>query len=209
MKKLLLFLLLLVLAITNVFDSSDPPRVRQEITDPKEYLNVNRYVKLKREQFFTEGELTPGFLPDSFEDSQVQDYLYWYQCALFGDPNYAISITLSYPTKDEYNAVREIILGRGGTLLSSGKNEIWCTERAAVSTKELVEYPLLDGCMYWLEYAYLDEAKGCVTYTEAYLWEGQIHPERIDAEILEIYNLWIAEANENAKPAGTESETIS
>ena len=110
-RKLLVFVVLFVIP-TLLGGCSDPPIGTELIDNPTRYMTVNQYVRELREKFVEEKRITEGFLPSKLDTEKTTEYQYWYECALFGDPRYAITVTVQLPDEEalqkERNRIKQL-----------------------------------------------------------------------------------------------------
>ena len=190
MKKIKKAVIVIALSIvaTVLITCCDPP-AREEIHDkPQKYLKVNRYVRKLREEFTEEGRITEGFLPLRIDTNQTVEYLYWYHCALFGDPNYAITVTIHFPDKSsllgEINRIEDL---DGFTEIRNEDYLIVAGKRLLEKVEAFFDPPVEDGTRYSIEYVIISMNDRTITYTELCIWENQILHKTIESQLRTIY----------------------
>ncbi len=187
-RKGVLILFVLLLAVYLLLFFGEPP-IREELkTDPREYLKTNRYVKGLREEFAEEGSITDGFFPSQINAEQTVSYRYWYACALLGDPNYAITVTIQFPTDEALQRERERINDlEGFSETVSDDSVIIGGKRIFKQLEGFFEPPVLDGSRYTMEYAIISMENRTITYSEVCIWENQIIDETIKSQLKLVY----------------------
>lgn len=185
--KVVSILFVLLLAVYLLLFFGEPP-IRQELeTDPQNYLKTNRYVKGLRKELAEKGSITDGFLPSQLDAEQTVSYRYWYSCALLDD-NYAITVTIQFPTDEALQRERKRILDlEGFSETVSDDSVIIGVESDLERLKGLFEPPLYDGIRYTVEYAIVSPENRRITYSEVYICEGQIIDETIESQLKLIY----------------------
>lgn len=191
MKSFIIILCVLIVLILSTFFLlfyGNPP-IREEVDDkPQNYLNVNHYVSSLRDELSESGRITVGFLPSQIEEAQTIEYLYWYSCAVFGDPNYAISVTLFFPTDETLFGEIDRIKGLEGFEETANDDYIIIGGKELFrKTEAFFEPPVLDGTMYTMEYAIVSTKNQTITYSELCIWENQIIHDKIDAQLNLVY----------------------
>lgn len=190
MKGLKVVIVILILFVTAyLLMSCGEPPIREEVdTNPQNYMKTNRYVKGLREEFAEEGRITDRFLPSQMNKEQTISYLYWYACALLGDPNYAITVTIQFPTDEALQRERERINDlEGFSETVSDDSIIIGGKRIFKQLEGFFEPPVLDGSMYTMEYAIISMENRTITYSEVCIWENQIIDERIGSQLKLVY----------------------
>ncbi len=155
-------------------------------TGANEYPHVNRYVSKLRAELPRIGIADEQFILDQTK-AEIDQYTYWYSCLFFGDPCYAISIAANYANEEDYYSALSKVLNLDG-MYPDDSTYVWCSEATFNRLPELIEYPVRDGVPYLLEYVFFDPNDKKITFTETYLWEGQIRLEMIDEQIQIVYN---------------------
>lgn len=187
MNKHIALTILIVIAHLLV-SCSDPP-VKEEVeVEPQNYLKVNPYVKDLREEFLKEGRITAAFLPSQIDTGKTVEYLYWYNCAILGNPNYAVTVTVQFLTdetlQDEIVRIKEL---EGFTELIYNDYVIIEGKGLSEKLKGFFEPPVLDGSRYVMEYAIVSTKNRTMTYSEICIWENQRVQEKIDAQLNLLY----------------------
>jgi len=183
------FVWVALIAAAFFLASCDDPPIREEVEfNEQNYFKVNRYVSGLREKFIKDNRITAGFFPSQFDKDQTVEYLYWYSCAIFGDPNYAISVTVQFPTDEallcERNRIKEL----------DGFTENFYNDSIIIGGKDLsiklagfFEPPVLDGSRYTMEYAIASPKNRTITYSELSIWENQIIHDKIRSQLNLVY----------------------
>lgn len=167
--------MVVIVIVAHLLISYGEPPIREEVeVNAKNYLKVNRYVSGLREEFARDGRITTGFFPSQIDKEQNVEYLYWYSCAIFGDPNYAISVTVQFPTNEtllsERNRIKEL---DGFTETIFDDYVIIGGKDLSIQIDSFFEPPVLDGSMYTMEYAIVSTKNRTITYSELCIWENQ------------------------------------
>ena len=178
----------LVVAAFFLISCGDPP-IREEVEfNTQNYLKVNRYVSELREEFNKDGRITAAFFPSQIDKEHTVEYLYWYACAIFGDPNYAISVTVQFPTDEAFLSERNRIKEFDGFaetiyddyIIIGGKD-------LSIQLEGFFEPPVLDGSRYTMEYAIVSMKNRTITYSELCIWENQIIHDKIGSQLNLVY----------------------
>lgn len=186
MKKRLITSALMVLfagAILFFLFKDEPPVGERIVTDPARYLQTSRYVATRREAALADGRLTRSFLPDLQDGAEMREYLYWYKCALLGDPNYAVAVTVYYADEGAFEAEIRRLCALEDFGWTASEGTLIVEKGTAPKIRAYLEPPLHDGCEYLLEYAIVSLKERTITYTEANLWEGQVCHETIRGQL--------------------------
>ncbi len=178
-KRMILISLLVVSLAVAVLFLSKPPVGEALTRDPQAYLETNRYVARQRSKRQQEGALHSLFLPQAVEDGNCSGYLSWYDCAFFGDPSYAITVTVSYPDRESYLAEYGRLTRMEGVSLRKGGDVAVIGYNVYPGVHGYLEPPVRDGSEYVMEYAIASDDVLTITYTECQLWEGQTCCEEI------------------------------
>ena len=186
-NKVVVFGVLAVVA-SLLIACGGPPMKEEVEVNPKNYLNVNQFVRVLREELAEEGRISTDFLPNQIDPEQTVEYLYWYACSAFGDPNYAISVTIRFPTEESLLNERNRINNLDGlTEISYKDNIIICEKELSEKLIGFFEPPVLDGSMYSMEYAIVSMKNRTITYSELCIWENQRIQETISAQLDLVY----------------------
>jgi len=168
-----------------LFESYVDQRV---VSNPNKYLETNQNVKNLREEHTLKGRITPGFLPDYVDAERTVEYLFWYEARYLGDPKYAITVTIVFPTDEALLAEIDRLEGlEGFEEIASGDCIIIGERQLPGQLWELFEPPLQDGTSYIMEYAIVSKEDRTITYTEAHIGEGLKRHETIDAQLNLLY----------------------
>ncbi len=180
----------ILVAIVLIVYFNEPPVKQEAELDAQNYLKVNRYVSGLREELIGEGRIRAGFLPPQVDEEQVTEYLYWYSCAILGDPNYGISVTLKYSTDDALLSEINRIEGLGGFKETECRDHILIGgKELSGQLKELFGSPVRDGSRYVMEYAIVSIERRTITYSEVCIWENQILHATIESQLNLIYGI--------------------
>lgn len=184
-KRLIAYVLLAILtgAVLFLAFRDEPPVGERIVTDPVRYLQTSRYVATRREAALADGRLTRSFLPYLQDGAEMRDYLYWYNCALLGDPNYAVAVTVYYADEGAFEAEIRRLCALEDFGWTASEGTLIIDKGTAPKIRALLEPPLRDGCEYLLEYAIVSLKERTITYTEADLWEGQVCHETIRGQL--------------------------
>ncbi len=163
-------------------------RGKEGIQDARNYLKVSNYVGELREALAREGRINTGLFPSQIKEEQVTDYLYWYSCAAFGDPNYAITVTVQFPTDEilfgEINRIEEL---EGFTEYSCGDYTIIGGKDMAKRIEGYYKPPTQDGSRYTISFAIVSVDTRTITYSELCIWENQIIHGTISSQLDLVY----------------------
>ena len=178
----------LAVVVSWLIACGSPPMKEAVEDNPKNYMKVNQFVRALREELATEGRISSVFLPNQIDPEQTVEYLYWYACSAFGDPNYAITVTIQFPTEvsllNERNRINNLV---GFTEISYKDNIVICEKELSEKLIGFFEPPVLDGSMYSMEYAIVSMKNRTITYSELCIWENQRIQETISAQLDLVY----------------------
>ena len=168
----------------------DPPVKTETEYDPGKYMKVNRYVEKLRKEFYENGRITEGFLPTKIDPKKSTEYEYWYDNALFGDPAYAITITLQFSDDEALLNERNRLKGLEGFVETEHEDQYIITGKwVPANLKEFIEAPVYDRSPYSMEYAIISVKERTIMYTELYIWEGQRVEKNIRSQLEMLYEI--------------------
>ncbi len=190
MKRLLIGVLILhVFFCVYTWSVYGGPPVRaEEETSPDEYMEVNRFVREKRYALAEKGILSSSFFPRAIHGPDMIEYLYWYSCAIVGDPNYAITVTIRYPSPEDYETEKIRLMGtKDVTQIVINDVLMLCKQSVPEKVAGFFEDPVYDGTEYIMEYAFIKESECTITYSEVDIWENQIIHKTVRQQLEWIY----------------------
>ena len=166
---LMIFIYMYFLPVGYAFES-DPPFGIICTEDISNYRQYNEYVLRLLDDFYA------GVLPDRVDIQAVKKYCYWYQCGLFGEPNFSVYLSLQYITAEEYRAG----IGHMEELLQEyEKVKILCNDTYILTgteqgIEEILDKQILDGLCHRFEIVQYNESAYGVDIFVAQMWDGSV-----------------------------------
>jgi len=188
-KRVILIFLLIISLLSTSCVMSDPPVGETYNRDPHTYLETNRYVSGLRKDRLQSGILHSDFLPKTIANETNVKYLFWYSCALLGNPSYAITLSVSYSDRESYLAEYERLTRLQDVSLLKERDTTVFEYNVFPDILGYIEPPLDDWREYTMEYAVADEKALTITYSELQVLEGQMCCEEIKSQLQFLYSL--------------------
>lgn len=169
MRLILLIFVCVCFPIGYAYEN-DPPVGTAYIDDISNYMQYNEYVLDMLDRYYT------GVIPDEVDFLVVKDYCYWYKCALFGDPNFSVYLSLQYDTTEEYRAgiasIEELTQEHEKIITPFGKTCFLTGTQQGI--EEILDDQILDGLFHRFEIVQYNEAENRVDIFVAQMWDGAV-----------------------------------
>ena len=167
---LIITLIILLSASTSLAIENTPPVGEARSDDSLHYLECNDYV------LSILGNSYVGILPSEIDEQGKPEYHYRYSCAVFGDPNFSIFLSMKYDDEEEYN--KEI--ARIDHLMNECTNtELICDSTyiltgAKQDIEKALDDQIYDGLRFNFEIVHCDEQNLKVWFYLAQIWDGSV-----------------------------------
>lgn len=146
---------------------NDPPVGSALNRDIANYMQYNAYVLDALDCYYA------GALPAQVEQKNVRDYCDWYQCALLGDPNFSIYLSLQFDAIEDYQAeiarIEALIDPETNASISDAPLFL---RGSAQDIQEILNDQILDGLFYRFELVQCNESMHRIDLYAAQIWDG-------------------------------------
>ncbi len=176
--KILLFVIIGIAVLVCAFKiaavlHNDPPAKTETITDEKEYLSVNRYVKNTMKADL-EGSL-PNQIPN---ESTAAKYYYNYVCGLLGDPSYIINLKCQFnDVQDMSNEYQRLVQLKPESIKKTSNEEIFVFKCHPVDIERYFDDKILDGTILCFEIVVFNEDEKSIEYLTAEIQDSYGKPD--------------------------------
>ena len=179
MKKERIVTLVVTLIVVVLFASTSlaientPPIGKTRSDDSLHYLECNDYVLNVLKDYYV------GILPSKIDVQGKLEYHYRYSCAILGDPNFSIFLSMKYDDEDKYN---EEIARIEHLVNAHTTAELLCDSTYILTgTKQDIEKALdnqiYNGLRFNFEIVHCDEQNLKVWFYLAQVWDGSVPEE--------------------------------
>ncbi|MDD6205051.1 MAG: hypothetical protein PUC05_08680 [Firmicutes bacterium] len=145
--------MLIIIAMVLILSScTDPPVGEKTVTDIKQYGVVNKYVADTMEKTFA------GILPETIpEQYAAAEYYYHYECGLVGDPEFIISLKITYKNASDFYAEQARVDKTADDYLDIDGKKYYLAGQWRGALESIGDDEIFDGKWVPLEMAVFDE----------------------------------------------------
>lgn len=156
---------------------ASPPICSEQVHDTGKYLEVNGYVEKQLNEVFF--KIFPDEIPS---DTSRVSYCYEYECAVFGEPYFSISLKTAFESKDFYEAEKDKVLELDSACernLEDAKYIFFLGEERDIN--EYLDDEVRDGQHFRFCFSILNDKEQSIEYIYADVYDGSRFGEEVKA----------------------------
>ncbi|MGN0478246.1 MAG: hypothetical protein ACI4GO_02315 [Hominenteromicrobium sp.] len=161
-------LAVLLCFLISLTGCGDPPVGKTETTGISRYGNYDSFAAEKLNTEFA------GCLPEKVPDGSMDtDYFYTYQCALFGDPSFAVRLNVTFQSRESYEAELARIQALPCKSVSSLEGRsLYVLNGDQTDAERYLDEEIYDGLFFVFELAAADDKTWTIQYLSGRWWDS-------------------------------------